>query len=122
MLPGAVMLLQPQAWHPAVWNDVMRARTLNGVQVAKGKEMHLCPLQFDIVERAIEQYTMPGELVLDPFGGLMTVLYCAIKLRRRGYGIELNPAYYLDGLSHCGAAARQLSIPDRKSTRLTSSH
>lgn len=112
MLPSAFMLLQPQSWHPDVWTDVMRARTLNGSQAAKGKEMHLCPLQFDIVERAIEQYTMPGETVLDPFGGLMTVPYCAIKKRRRGVGIELGPAYFLDGISHCAAAAMQMSIPD----------
>lgn len=112
MLPSAFMLLQPQSWHPDVWTDVMRARTLNGTQAAKGKEMHLCPLQFDIVERAIEQYTMPGETVLDPFGGLMTVPYCAIKLKRVGYGIELAPAYFLDGISHCATAAAQMSAPD----------
>src|SRR3546814_16554195 len=65
MLPSAFMLLQPQSWHPAVWTDVMRARTLNGVQVAQGKEMHLCPLPFDIVELAIETYTMPSKLAPD---------------------------------------------------------
>jgi DNA modification methylase len=81
-LPTTFMLLQPQSWHPDVWTDITRMRTLNGAQAAKGKEMHLCPLQFDIVDRAIEQYTMEGETVYDPFGGLMTVPYCAIKLKR----------------------------------------
>jgi len=110
-LPSTFMLLQPQSWHPDVWTDITRMRTLNGVQSAKGREMHLCPLQFDIVDRCIEQYSMPGELVLDPFGGLMTVPYCAIKQKRRGYGIELNAAYYFDGAAYCAAAEREMSMP-----------
>ena len=64
------------------------------------------------VDRCIEQYSMPGETVLDPFGGLMTVPYCAVKLKRRGYGIELSPAYYLDGAAYCAAAEREMSMPD----------
>lgn len=110
-LPSTFMLLQPQSWHPDVWTDITRMRTLNSTQSAKGREMHLCPLQFDIVDRCIEQYSMPGELVLDPFGGLMTVPYCAVKLKRRGYGIELNPAYFLDGAAYCAAAEREMSMP-----------
>lgn len=110
-LPTTFMLLQPQSWHPDVWTDITRMRTLNGSQAAKGKEMHLCPLQFDIVDRCIEQYTMPGETVLDPFGGLMTVPYCAIKLGRHGVGIELNNRYWLDGAAYCAAAERDLLMP-----------
>jgi hypothetical protein len=71
------MLLQPQSWHPDVWTDITRMRTLNVRRRSAGREMHLCPLQFDIVDRAIEQYTMPGEEVYDPFAGLMTVPYRA---------------------------------------------
>lgn len=110
-LPTTFMLLQPQSWHPDVWTDITRMRTLNGTQAAKGKEMHLCPLQFDIVDRCIEQYTMKGETVYDPFGGLMTVPYCAIKLGRRGRGVELSNAYFLDGAAYCAAAEREQSMP-----------
>lgn len=110
-LPSTFMLLQPQSWHADVWTDITRMRTLNGSQAAKGREMHLCPLQFDIVDRLIEQHSMPGELVLDPFGGLMTVPYCAVKLGRRGLGIELNKQYFLDGAAYCAAAERDQSMP-----------
>jgi DNA modification methylase len=110
-LPTTFMLLQPQSWHPDVWTDITRMRTLNSTQAAKGKEMHLCPLQFDIVDRCIEQHSMPGELVFDPFGGLGTVPYCALKLKRRGYAVELNPAYYLDMAAYCAAASRERSMP-----------
>ena len=110
-LPSAFMLLQPQSWHPDVWADVVRMRTLNTVQASKGREQHLCPLPLDIVERAIEQYSMPGEVVYDPFGGLMTVPYCAVRLGRHGRGCELAPAYFLDGATYCAAAEREVSMP-----------
>jgi len=110
-LPSTFMLLQPQSWHPDVWTDITRMRTLNSTQAAKGKEQHLCPLQFDIVDRCIEQYSMRGELVFDPFGGIGTVPYCALKLGRRGYASELNPTYFLDMAAYCAAAARQQGVP-----------
>lgn len=110
-LPTTFMLLQPQSWHPDVWADVVRMRSLNTMQGSKGKEQHLCPLPFDIVERAIEQYSMQGETVLDPFGGLMTVPYCAIRAKRKGIGIELSPAYFADGAAYCAGAEREMSMP-----------
>ena len=111
-LPTTFMLLQPQSWHPDVWTDVTRMRTMNTLQSAKGREQHICPLQFDIVDRCIEQYSMPGELVFDPFAGLMTVPYCAVKLGRRGLGVELAKPYWLDGCGYCAAAERELEVPD----------
>jgi DNA modification methylase len=110
-LPTTFMLLQPQSWHPDVLTDVVRMRTMNTLQGQAGREQHICPLQFDIVDRCIEQYTMPGETVLDPFAGLMTVPYCAVKQKRRGIGIELSNAYFLDGAAYCAAAEREMSMP-----------
>jgi DNA modification methylase len=110
-LPTTFMLLQPQSWHPDVWTDITRMRTLNSTQASKGKEQHLCPLQFDIVERAIEQFSMPGETVHDPFAGLGTVPYIAVKMGRYGHGIELSKLYYLDGAAYCAGAEREASMP-----------
>jgi hypothetical protein len=110
-LPSTFMLMPPQSWHPDVWTDITRMRTLNGLQAAKGKEMHLCPLQFDIVDRLITQFSMPGELVLDPFAGLGTVPYCAVKLGRRGVGIELNPWYFRDSIAYLKSAEAERSVP-----------
>jgi len=97
-LPSGFALLPAHAWHPEVWSDVARMRTLNGEQAAKGREMHLCPLQFDIVDRLIVSDSNPGDLVYDPFGGLMTVPLRAVMLGRRGAATELNPAYFDDGV------------------------
>ena len=110
-LPKTFFLMPPHSWHPDVWTDVTRMRTLNGAQHAAGRELHICPMQFDIVDRAIAQFTMPGELVMDPFGGLMTVPYRAILLGRKGVGIELNADYWRDGISYCEAAEAKRAIP-----------
>jgi hypothetical protein len=110
-LPSGFMLLQPPSWHPEVWTDVARMRTLNMLQERKGQEQHLCPLPFGIVERLITRYSNEGDTVLDPFGGLMTVPYCAVRAGRHGVGIELNPRYFADGLAYVRAAAEELSTP-----------
>ncbi|MGV3651046.1 MAG: DNA methyltransferase [Devosia sp.] len=111
-LPSDFMLLPPHATHDDVWSDVARMLSMNTLQAAAGREMHLCPLQFDIIDRAIVQYSMAGETVLDPFGGLMSVPYRALKLKRRGVGIELNPAYFADGVAYVQAMAAEMAMPD----------
>lgn len=111
-LPTTFMLVPPHAaGRDDVWTDVTRMRTLNTFQSVKGLQQHLCPLQFDIVEWSINRFSEPGELVLDPFGGLMTVPYCAVRMGRKGAGIELNPGYWADGVKHCEAAERGLAMP-----------
>ncbi|MBZ9852821.1 site-specific DNA-methyltransferase [Mesorhizobium sp. CA13] len=104
-LPPTFMIAPPHSTHPEIRTDVARMRTLNMLQKRKGREMHLCPLQFDIVERAIEDYSMPGETVFDPFGGIMTVPYCALRMGRKAIGVELNPDYFADGVTYAQIAA-----------------
>jgi DNA modification methylase len=110
-LPVDFMLLQPPSWHPDVWTDVARMRTLNMIQAQKGKEQHLCPMQFDIVDRLINRWTNSGDVVLDPFGGIMTVPYCALKLSRSSVACELNPVYWRDGVAHVEGVARAIGAP-----------
>ncbi len=110
-LPVTFMLLQPQSWHDDVWTDITRMLTLNGAQSAKGKEMHLCPMQFDLADRAIDQWSQPGETVLDPFGGLMTVPYRALLKGRKAIAFELSAPYFLDGAAYCKAAADTVAMP-----------
>lgn len=110
-LPATFMLLPPHSWHPDVWADVARMRTLNMIQQRKGKEMHLCPLQFDICDRVIRQFSMEGETVFDPFVGIGTVARQALLMKRRAIGIELSPGYYLDAVAYCEAAEQQVETP-----------
>lgn len=111
LLPRTFMLLQPQSWHEDVWSDITRMRTLNGDQYAAGREMHLCPLQFDICDRVISQFSMAGETVFDPFCGLGTVPMRAVLLGRRGIGIELAGGYWRDAVQHLRSAERKAATP-----------
>lgn len=110
-LPSGFMLLQPQSWSEDVWTDITRMLTLNGSQWSLGKEMHVCPMQFDIADRVIDQMSNPGEIVLDYFAGLMTVPLRAVKKGRIGYGIELNPVYFLDGANYLKAEELKQNVP-----------
>lgn len=112
ILPASFMALDPpNPGSPWIWDDVARMRTLNTNQGRKGWEQHVCPLQLDIVERLIERFCAKGELVLDPFGGLGTVAYCAVNMGRRGYSIELNEQYWRDSKSYCHAAECKVTMP-----------
>lgn len=110
-LPATFMQLAPASWHPEVWHDINRMLTLNSSQSQKAQALHVCPLQFDIVDRLIGRYSNPDDLVFDPFGGLFTVPFRALHLGRRGRAAELNPQYFLDGVKYLQAAERQLSMP-----------
>ena len=111
LLPASFMLLDPKSHSPWCWDDVVRMRTLNTHQSRNRVEKHVCPLQLDVVERLIERYSNEGELVLDPFAGLMTVPYCAIQKGRKGYGIELSSEYWADGVGYCRFAEQQITSP-----------
>jgi hypothetical protein len=111
-LPSTFMLLQPPSWAADVWTDIARMLTLNSTQSARGREMHLCPMQFDIADRVIEQMSNPGDLVLDPFGGIMSVPYRAVLRGRKGYGIELSPRYFADGCMYLKEAEHKTATPD----------
>jgi hypothetical protein len=110
-LPSTFMLLAPASTHPDVWHDINRMATLNGEQARRAQEMHVCPLQFDIVDRLITRYSNPGELVFDPFGGLFTVPLRALHLGRRGRAVELNPGYFADGVKYLQAFERRVEMP-----------
>ena len=111
-LPATFMVVAPGSWNQMeVWDDINRMRTLNTTQSRRRAQMHVCPLQLDIVERIINRYSNPGEVVLDPFGGLMTVPMTAVKMNRRGYGIELNPDYFRDGVGYLQAAENEIEEP-----------
>lgn len=110
-LPATFMVVAPGSWEGDVWDDVNRMITLNSQQVKDGRQMHVCPLQLDIVERLINRYSNKGELVYDPFGGLMTVPYMAVKMGREGMATELNPDYFRDGLGYMRQADAERDVP-----------
>jgi hypothetical protein len=111
VLPATFMSLAPGSHHPDVWHDVNRMLTLNTEQSRRAQVMHVCPLQFDIVDRLINRYSNPGETVYDPFGGLFTVPVRALRAGRKGRAVELNPGYFLDGVQYLKAEERRQDLP-----------
>lgn len=110
-LPASFMVVAPGSWNMDVWDDINRMRTLNTSQSRKRAQMHVCPLQLDIVERLINRYSNPGDVVLDPFGGLMTVPLVAVQKERFGIGIELSCDYFRDGVGYLQTAELQRGEP-----------
>jgi DNA modification methylase len=110
-LPAHFMLLAPASWHDDVWADVNRMRTLNTEQSRKRQALHVCPLQFDIVDRLITRFSNPGDLVYDPFSGLGTVPLMAIRAGRRGRGVELNAGYHADAVRYLQAEEAKVNMP-----------
>ena len=110
-LPATFMVVAPGSWNDAVWDDILRMRTLNSTQSRRQQEMHVCPLQLDIVERIINRYSNPGDVVIDPFGGIMTVPKVAVDMGRYGIGIELNNGYFRDGVGYLREADDKQDVP-----------
>src|SRR5262249_25011876 len=77
-------------WASPCWHGIKQTNTLN-VAEARGKDdvRHICPLQLDLINRLIRLYSNPGEIVFDPFTGIGSTGYEAIKLGRRFLGSEL---------------------------------
>ena len=110
-LPATFMVVAPGSWNESVWDDINRMRTYNTTQSQRRKQLHVCPLQIDIVDRLIDRYSNEGETILDPFGGIMTVPTEAVKRGRRGIGIELNADYFRDGVGYLESADNQVGAP-----------
>lgn len=78
-----------------VWMNIQQGNVLNNYRKAKGPddEKHVCPLQLDVIENCLRLYSKPGDVVMDPFNGIGSSGYMAIKMMRKYIGFELKPEY-----------------------------
>ena len=78
-----------------VWMDIRQSNTLNGKSAREEQdERHICPLQLDVIARGINLWTNENDIVLDPFTGIGSSNYVALKMGRRTIGVELKENYY----------------------------
>lgn len=96
-----------------VWMNINQGKVLNGWRGAKGAndEKHVCPLQLDVIENCLRLYSQPGDVVLDPFSGIGSTGYQAVKMFRRYLGFELKQEYAVmsnSNLEHAEASAGTL--------------
>lgn len=110
-LPASFSVISVSSNSDYVWDDINRMYTLNSEQSRKELNMHICPLQIDTVERIIERYSNKGDVVYDPFSGLFTVPYIAVKKGRYGIGHELNEISFNDGIIYLKEADMEKNAP-----------
>lgn len=99
-------------WARPVWLDIQETNTLNA-RVARddADERHICPLQLDFIERCVRLWSNRGETVLTPFAGIGSEVFTAVKLGRRGIGIELKPQYWRTAVGNLRGLERDLAVP-----------
>jgi DNA modification methylase len=94
-----------QRYASPVWFDIRQQRVIN-YREARSEEdsKHICPLQLDVIERCLWLWSMPGEMILDPFAGICSVGYVARQEDRQFIGCELKPEYCATGIQNLKAA------------------
>ena len=100
-------------WAHPIWYNIRETDVLNVRQArANDDEKHMCPLQLPLIDRCLKLWSNPGELIFSPFAGIGSELYEAVKLDRRGLGIELKPEYFK-------VACRNLANAELARTQMT---
>ena len=97
-----------QRYASPVWMDINPSRTLQkSCARAEKDERHICPLQLDVIERGMQLWSMPGDTVLSPFGGIASEGYVAVKMKRRFVGFELKHSYWEQGCKNLATAEHE---------------
>jgi len=98
-----------QRYASPVWFDIRQTRVLNSEIARDDKdEKHVCPLQLDVIERALELWSAEDDIVLDPFNGIGSTIYSAVKMKRKGIGFELKESYYNQTIKNMKNLEREL--------------
>ncbi len=101
-----------QRYASPVWFDIRQTNVLN-IALARedADEKHICPLQLDVIERALQLWTNPNDIVFTPFAGIGSEAYQAVKMGRRAIGIELKESYFQQ-------AVNNLQVLEKESNQL----
>ena len=102
-----------QKYASPVWMDIRQSNTLQRTSArAEKDEKHICPLQLEVIQRCIELWTNPNDIVFDPFAGIGSVPYVALRMNRRGLGCELKESYYQQAETNLGAAINEPTMSE----------
>jgi len=98
-----------QKWASPVWMDIDYSNTLNKMDARGEKdEKHICPLQLETIDRAIQLWSNKGDVVLTPFMGIGSEVYQAILDERKGIGFELKESYFNEAVKNIQAAEAEV--------------
>ena len=100
-----------QNYASPVWMDIKQSNTLQKKNARDKKdERHICPLQLEVIQRGIELWSNPGDIVFDSFSGIGSTQYMALRLGRRAIGSELKESYFKCAVDNCNMALDEGSI------------
>ena len=84
-----------QRYASPVWMDINPSKTLQHTSAREEKdERHICPLQLEVIERCVDLWSNPNDIILSPFAGIGSEGYVSLKKGRRFIGMELKESYY----------------------------
>lgn len=84
-----------QRYASSVWDDIRNNNILPFKETKEeDDEKHVHPLQLDVIDRIVELYSNPGEVVFTPFMGVGSEVFSPVSLGRKAIGIELKDSYY----------------------------
>lgn len=99
-----------QRYASPVWMDIEQGRTLNGRLARDSSDCrHIAPLQLDVIERCLQLWSKPGDVVLSPFMGVGSEGFVSIPLGRKFVGIELKDTYYREAVKFLQQAETKAS-------------
>ena len=100
-----------QKYASPVWMDIRQSEVLPYAGARDtADERHICPLQLDVIDRCIELWSNPGDVVLSPFMGIGSEGYCAVKAGRRFLGFELKESYFNQAIINIKNAIPQATL------------
>jgi DNA modification methylase len=84
-----------QKYASPIWDDINQTNTLNFTEGRhEDDERHICPLQLDVIERCIQLWSLPDDVIFTPFLGIGSEAYMAVKMGRKAIGSELKESYF----------------------------
>lgn len=96
-----------QTYASPIWDDIRQTDTLNFREGRDSDdERHICPLQLDVIERCLQLWSMPGDVVWTPFMGIGSEIYMALKMGRKAIGVELKASYFKLAVRNIEAAEK----------------
>ena len=101
-----------QKYASPVWMDIDPSDTLQHRSAREhDDERHICPLQLDFIERVVRLWSNRDETVFSPFAGIGSEIHTAVRLGRRGLGIELKPSYWRTAVGNLRDLDERMALP-----------
>lgn len=99
-----------QRYASPVWMDIDQSDTLTRDGAREhDDERHVCPLQLQVIHRAIDLWSNPGDVILTPFGGIGSEAYEAIRMGRKAVACELKASYFAQMVKNCENATKHMT-------------